>query len=422
MSVVWAVLAGLGFFALILLSIALHEVGHLVPAKLFGVRVPQYFVGFGKTLWSRQVGETEYGVKLVPLGGYVRLLGMYPPSSKRRTGRLAELAEDAREAEAVDITATDRADSRLFYQKKTWQKLVVMFGGPFMNLLLAFGMFWGVNGLYGVAQSTLQIAVVSDCLDPAPAACVAPPAKAAGLQANDTVVAVNGTTVTTWSQLVQIVRANGAAAVQITVHRPGQGRVDLPAVPGVVRDVASLDDPNATVKAGFLGVSPTRAMVKLGPAETLADMWSMTKASVGALVQFPVKVFGVAADLVTGKPRDVNGPISVVGASVAAGELATAGQLDPGARAATFVMLLGAVNLFVALFNLVPLPPLDGGHIAGALYEGLRRAAAKVFKRPDPGYVDTARMLPVAYLVGGFLLLAGVIVIIADVISPVRIF
>ena len=422
MTVVWAVLAGLGFFALIMASIALHEVGHLVPAKLFGVKVPMYFVGFGKRIWSFRRGETEYGIKWLLLGGYVRLVGMYPPGDAGRKGRLAEWADEAREAERDDITETDIRAGRLFYQKKTWQKLVIMAGGPVMNILLAFFIFLGINLTYGQQQQTLSIATVTDCLSPAPAACVAPPAKQAGIQVGDTVVALNGTSVTSWRDLVVLVRAEGQGPLTFTVDRPGQGRITLPTVHGVLRQVADLNDPTKTVTAGFAGMSSGVATVKVGPVGTAEGMWTMTTQSVSALITFPQKVFTTGYDLVTGKPRDVTGPISVVGASVVASEIATTNQLTLGSRIASYFSLLGAVNLFVAILNLVPLLPFDGGHIAGALWEALRRALARLFRRPAYGFFDTARLLPVAYVVGAFLAIAGLILVVADIVSPIRVF
>ena len=421
MNILLMIVAAIGLFVLILVSIALHEVGHMVPAKRFGVRVSQYFVGFGKTIWSKQVGETEYGLKLIPLGGYVRLVGMFPPESKRRTGRLAQIANEARAPEWETITPDDVRDQRLFYQKKTWQKLIVMFGGPFMNILLAYGIFLGINQFHGQLQSTLQIKSVVACVTEAPAACVESPAKAAGAQPGDTIVAFNGQPVSRWSDLVTLVRANGSGTVRLTVDRGGQ-RIDLTPVPGAVRAMAALDDPTKTVEAGFVGVQPNSALVRVGPVQTAIDMWDLTRQSVVALIGFPAKVITTAYDLVTGKPRDVNGPISVVGASRAAGEIATTERLTTQSRIASYFSLLAGVNLFVALLNLVPLLPFDGGHIAGALWEGLRRAVSRLLRRRDPGYVDTARLLPVAYVVGGFLLFAGAVLIVADIISPVRIF
>ncbi len=188
------------------------------------------------------------------------------------------------------------------------------------------------------------------------------------------------------------------------------------------RQLADLDDPSKTVTAGFAGMSSATTVVRVGPVGTAQDMWTMTTQSVKALATFPAKVFMTAYDLVTGKPRDVNGPLSVIGASVAASELATTDQLTLSSRIASYFSLLGGVNLFVAILNLVPLLPFDGGHIAGALWEALRRGWARLVRRPDPGFVDTARLLPVAYVVGAFLMITGVILVLADIISPIRIF
>ena len=133
-----------------------------------------------------------------------------------------------------------------------------------------------------------------------------------------------------------------------------------------------------------------------------------------------MRVYNVAADLVTGQPRDINSPLSIVGASRFAGETATTDQLSGTDKVVTYISLLGSVNLFLALLNLVPLLPLDGGHVAGAVYEWLRRQAARLLGRPDPGPVDTAKALPLTYLVGGFLLIGGLTLIVADIISPIR--
>jgi membrane-associated protease RseP (regulator of RpoE activity) len=148
----------------------------------------------------------------------------------------------------------------------------------------------------------------------------------------------------------------------------------------------------------------------------------MTKQTAVALAYFPAKVYYTAYNLVTGKPRDIYGPMSIVGASRAAGEIASTNQIDAAAKVASLFTVLGAVNLFVALFNFVPLLPLDGGHVAAAFYEAVRRAIARLFGKPDPGPVDTAKLLPVAYVVGGVILISGVVLILADLIDPIRLF
>ncbi|CAL8972180.1 Zinc metalloprotease Rip1 [Propionicimonas sp. T2.31MG-18] len=417
------------FFALIMVSVALHEIGHMVPARLFGVRVPRYFVGFGPTMWSTRRGETEYGVKWFPLGGFVQLLGMYPPrpDGRRRRTRLAEFADSARAAEWEEITPTDVEQERLFYQKKTWQKLVVMAGGPAMNLLIAFVLLLGVTATYGVVRPQTTIAYVQACIiaDPARTECAPSdppsPAAAAGLRPGDRVVSFNGTQITSYAQLSGLIRANRDAEARIVVERDG-ALVDLTPVHTVVTALPDTLDPSNRVQGGWLGVSPQTQLVRGGPVDVLGDMWTMTQQSAVALVQFPLKVWHVVWGLVTGQPRSVYDPISIVGASTVAGQVVASGEVGLPQKAATFFSLLAAVNLFLALFNFIPLPPLDGGHIAGALYEWLRRTGARLFGRRDPGFFDTAKLLPVAYAVGALLLVSGVVLILADIVSPVQLF
>lgn len=423
LTVAFAVL----FFALIMASIALHEVGHLLPAKLFGVKVTQYFVGFGKTLWSTRRGGTQYGIKAIPLGGYVRLVGMYPPQRKgEKQSWLTRIADQARAYEWEEISPAD--DGRLFYQKKTWQKIIIMLGGPAMNVALAFLIFLGINLAHGTYQPTLTVAQVSQCVISAERAertCTdddpPTPALQAGVREGDQLLSFNGVALTSWEQMGDLIRDNGDRSATVVVLRDG-AEVALPSVSTVVNHVPDRLDPAKFVEAGFFGVAPTHELTRVGPVGTAQQMWTMTKQSVVALASFPVRTWNVAVDLVTGQPRDVNSPLSILGASRVAGEISTTDELTVADKAASYLSLLGAVNLFVAILNLVPLLPLDGGHVAGALWEALRRGFARLTGRPDPGPVDTAKGLPLTYLVGGFLLLVGVVLIAADVISPIKLF
>ena len=420
------------FFALVMASIALHEVGHLVPGKLFNVKTTEYFVGFGRTLWSRRRGETEFGVKAVPVGGYVRLVGMFPPAKDRpdqvraySTGPFRALADNARAAEWSTIKPED--NGRLFYQKPFWQKLIIMASGPAMNILLAFVILLGVAATYGVYRSQLTISKVQECIVVANApdkTCAGkPPTPAAesGVQPGDKIVAFNGTAVSSWDDVSRLIRANLDHQAVVTVERKGE-RVDLKPVNTVITGVPDRYNPSKRVPAGFFGVEPEVVRERGGPIAVVGDMWQMTKQTVIALAYFPAKVFYTAYNLVTGQPRDIDGPMSIVGASRAAGEIASTNQIDAAAKLASLFTVLGAVNLFVALFNFVPLLPLDGGHVAAAFYEAVRRAIARLFGRPDPGHVDTAKLLPVAYVVGGAILISGVILILADLIDPIRLF
>ncbi|GAB2597009.1 M50 family metallopeptidase [Microlunatus antarcticus] len=432
MDIVVYVLGAVVFFALVMASIALHEIGHLVPGKLFGVKTTQYFVGFGRTLWSTRRGETEYGVKAIPLGGYVRFVGMYPPSKEHpdqvrrtRTGMFQTMADQARSVEWEDITPAD--EGRLFYQKRSWQKVIIMAGGPTMNILLAFLLLLGVTAVYGVSRPQLTVSEVQPCIVPGDAtdtSCTgkAPtPAAQMGLQPGDRIVSFNGRAVDSWADVSTAIRGNLDRPAQLTVVRGGQD-LALPTVSTVVQGVPDALDPSKRVAAGFLGVVPTVERVRGGPVAVVRDMWTMTEQTAVALVHFPAKVFYTGYNLVTGKPRDLYGPMSILGASRAAGEIASTNKIDAADKGAALVTVLGSVNLFVALFNFVPLLPLDGGHIAGALYEAVRRRLAALFKRPDPGFVDTAKMLPVAYVVGSLIAVSGAVLILADVIDPIRLF
>src|SRR5512139_2284024 len=223
MTVVMYALGVVLFVLGVAVSIGLHEVGHLVPAKKFGVKVTQYFIGFGNTVWSRRKGETEYGLKAFPLGGYVKLVGMLPPGSddepgrirKSNTGMFTQLISDARAAEYELVEPGD--EERLFYRLPWWKKVIVMAGGPTVNLVLAFLLFGGVFMLHGVQEATTTVGGVSDCVIAATEknvdrTCTASdpvsPAKRAGLKPGDRIVSINGEQIGSWAQLTRVVRAN----------------------------------------------------------------------------------------------------------------------------------------------------------------------------------------------------------------------
>jgi membrane-associated protease RseP (regulator of RpoE activity) len=427
---------GVVLFALgVIASIALHEVGHMVPAKRFGVKVTQYFVGFGKTVWSVRRGETEYGVKAFPLGGFVKLVGMLPPEKgadpsrlrKSNTGMFTQLISDARAAEYEHVEPGD--EDRLFYRKPWWQKLVVMSGGPMVNLVLAFLILGGTWMGFGVPQARPVVADVSDCVISAAELQAHPhrtcrpgdpvaPARAAGMRAGDKIVSFNGEHVDSWDELTVLIRDNAAGRARIGVVR---GRRQLTLTTNTtVSTRPDLQQAGQFVKVGFLGVTPRTVTVHPGPVYVAATMWDYTKSTAVAVVHIPEKMVGVFQAAFGGAQREEDSPVSVVGASRVAGEFAATDELSTSDKVASGLALLGLVNLFVALFNFIPLLPLDGGHIAGALWEALRRAFARLTGRPDPGYVDVAKLLPVAYVMAGVLLVMGVLLIYADIVNPIR--
>jgi membrane-associated protease RseP (regulator of RpoE activity) len=414
-------------------SIGLHEVGHLVPAKRFGVKVTQYFIGFGRTVWSRRKGETEYGVKAIPLGGYVKLVGMLPPAKgedpgrirKSNTGLFTQIISDARAAEYELVEPGD--EGRLFYRLPWWKKVIVMAGGPMVNLVLAFVLFGSVFMLYGVPKATTTVAEVSDCViavtedDPrracTPADPVAP-AKQAGLEPGDRIVAINGVEVTSWEQLSRLIRRNDDGRATIVYERDGERRTTTTNTTVSARP--SLEDQDEAVEVGFLGVTSDTVLERQGPVFVVQEMGRMTWRTVEALGTLPVKLWEVGKAALGLTERDRNSPMSVVGASRVAGEVASTHESPLLQRFVFLLTLLGGLNLFVGMFNFLPLLPLDGGHIAGALYEAVRRWVARLFGRPDPGHFDVAKLLPVAYVMAGVLLVMSVVLIYADIVAPVR--
>ena len=412
------------------ISIGLHEVGHMYPAKKFGVKVTQYFVGFGKTVWSVKRGETEYGIKAIPLGGYVKMVGMLPPAKgddpseirDTNTGLFTQLISDARDAEYEHVGPEDQ--DRLFYRKPWWQKLIVMAGGPMVNVVLSIGLFAIVFMGFGALKPTTTIDNVSDCaISDAEAgrtctdADPVTPAKLIGLKPGDTITAFNGHKIRDWDQLTALIRANKDNEASISWDRGDTTLTKSVKMSVLAR--ASVDDPDKMVKVGFLGVGPTESYQRQGPGFVAEQMWDYTKGTASVIVHLPQRMVTVTKAAFGGQ-RDPDGPISVVGASRVAGEMVTVDDPSWAERASRILGLLAAVNLFVALFNFVPLLPLDGGHIAGTLWEALRRGWARLRKLPDPGYVDVAKMLPVAYVVGSLLIVMSVILIYADIVNPVK--
>jgi membrane-associated protease RseP (regulator of RpoE activity) len=427
-------LVGIVVFLLgLLLSIALHEVGHLVPAKIFGVRVTQWMVGFGPTMWSRRVGETEYGLKWIPLGGYNRMIGMLPPQPgddpavlrRTSTGPFQAMVESARDASMEEIGPGD--EDRVFYRKRWWQKVVIMLGGPVMNLVLAVALLGVVLVGFGVQTPQPVVAAVSDCVVPASEqrACTAKdpltPAAGAGLKPGDKVLSFNGKPVAGWKELTELIRPAPAGPATMEIERNGQRLTLQPNLVVTDRPAPTAAESKRTEKAGFLGIEPVVAPVRQGPDVVVARMWEMTSYTAGTLLRIPEKMVGVWNAAFGGQERSLDSPVGIVGASRIGGEIASQ-PVPLRDRVAGFLLLLASFNVAIGVFNLVPLLPLDGGHIAGALWEGIRNGIARVLRRPAPGYVDVAKALPVAYTVAVVLVAMSVLLIYADLVNPVRAF
>ncbi|MFE4666406.1 M50 family metallopeptidase [Streptomyces sp. NPDC056716] len=425
---------GIVVFAVgLLISIAWHELGHLSTAKLFGIRVPQYMVGFGPTIFSRTKGETEYGIKAIPFGGYIRMIGMFPPGPDgkvevRSTSPWRGMIEDARSAAFEELKPGD--ETRMFYTRKPWKRVIVMFAGPFMNLILAVALFLTVLMGFGISQQTTAVSSVSQCViaqsenrDTCTAADQASPAAAAGLKAGDKIVAFDGVRTDDWNELSDLIRANPGKEVPIVVERDGQD-ITLHATIAT-NQVAKKDSsgqivPGEYVSAGFLGFSAATGIVRQDLGSSVTWMGDRVADAVDSLAALPSKVPALWDAAFGDGPREADSPMGVVGAARVGGEIFTL-DIPPTQQLAMALMLVAGFNLSLFLFNMLPLLPLDGGHVAGALWESLRRNLARLLRRPDPGPFDVAKLMPVAYVVAGVFICFTLLVLVADVVNPVRI-
>jgi len=433
-----AVVIGVAVFVVgLMVSIALHEVGHMVPAKRFGVRVSQYMVGFGPTLWSRRKGETEYGLKAIPLGGYVRMVGMFPPAPAgarpRGQGFFSQVVADARDASTEEIRPGE--EHRAFYNLSAPKKVVVMLGGPFMNLLIAVVLMLVVFVGIGLPTATTTVATVTPCATTTVTAeqteCAAgdpeSPAAAAGLEPGDTVVAYDGAPVASWDQLSGMIRGSAGETVPVVVERGGQD-VTLSITPVEVQRQVVADDGTPVVDdagepvtepAGFVGFTPSAERRSLGVGTALEATWQQVSGTAAIVATLPVKVADAVHATFTDAPRDPNGVASIVGAGQVAVSIAGSDS-EVVAQVQQFLLLLAALNVALFVFNLIPLLPLDGGHVVNALYEGAKRSVARVRGLPRPGPADVARMMPVAYVMFVVLIGVGALLILADIVDPVR--
>ena len=429
-------------------SIALHEVGHLVPAKLFGVRVTQYMVGFGPTVVSRIRGETEYGIKAIPLGGYIRMIGMYPPHEgeppgtirEDSTGLLQQVTELSDEAKQYESSLYGPEDAhRTFVALSVPKKLVVMLGGPLMNLLISVVLMVVLVSGIGLPAVTPTVQAVSECVVPADAPAdvgcegrPAAPALAAGIRPGDTLQVIDGHRIRTWQDVTTAVRAAEDRTVEIVVERDGE-RLTLSAT--MVVDARPVLDENGaavrdaqgdlvTEQVGFLGVAGTPDLVPQSPAVVPEMAWSAFSRTGTLVLTLPVRLWEVGQAAFGGAERDPNGPLGVVGVSRLAGEVAAADQ--PGfelrEKVGTMLSMLASLNMALFVFNLLPLLPLDGGHVAGALYEGVRRFLARLRGRPDPGPVDMSRMLPLTNAVALVFIAMTLLLVYADIVEPITLF
>ena len=401
---------GVVLFALgLLLSIAWHECGHMWAAQRTGMLVRRYFIGFGPTIWSFRRGETEYGIKAIPLGGFCDIAGMT----------------------TYDEIAPEQAH-RAMYLQKAWKRFVVMIAGPMQNFILGFVLIVIMALSVGLPDlsppPTPSRVGATDCVSSTIAAdgtsspCTGTgPAAAAGLRAGDEIVAVGGQPVSTASELSPAIQKSTGPVV-LTVLRDG-ARFDVTVTPQpvTVPDTDTGAAPGATKTVNQIGIAYPRTAgytqySVLGAVPgAVVFTGQLANATWDSLLSLPSKV-GALWTSVTGGERSADTPVSVYGASVIGGDLAERGQW------AAVLLLLISINFFLGLFNLVPLLPLDGGHIAIIGYEKARNTIRARLGKVAKGPVDYIKLMPATYVVLAIMGSYMVLTLTADIINPIKLF
>lgn len=435
----WVVLGFVLFVLALLFSVALHELGHLTFAKLFNVRTTQYMVGFGRTVFSRQRGETEYGLKALPLGGYIRMVGMVPPDKHGRqritttsfgpAGLIRQIVEDARSGDRAQVSPAD--EGRQFYQLHPAKRIVIMLAGPLMNLVIAVFVFAALLMGLGVNTPTTTVASVSECIIPVTDAAVgrtcapgdpATPAAQAGLRAGDRIVSFDGTAVSSWTDLTALIRQDAGRTVPLVYERDGaQISVQVPIVENErgVYDAAGTQ--TGTEQVGFLGVSATSEYQGQSFGTAVDRTGEFIGRAAQAVVNIPARIPALWDAIFSGQPRDVNTPVGIYGAGRIGGEI-LASDFSAQDKVSLFLNLVAGFNMSLFLINLLPLLPLDGGHVLGAVIEWVRRGWARVRRKADPGPFDVAKLMPVAYVVALLFIGLTVLTFVADVVNPIKLF
>jgi membrane-associated protease RseP (regulator of RpoE activity) len=389
----YGLLGAIGFIVALLISVVLHEAGHLLTAKRFGMKATQFFAGFGATLWSTRRGETEYGVKAIPLGGFVKIVGYTP------------------------LERIDPADEpRAFYRQPAARRAVVIVAGVVTNVVLAFLLLAGLAAGIGIPSdnaATTVVRRVSACVsardvcgphDPVS------PSKRAGLRARDRVVSWAGHPVRDWNELSKAIRdTQPGLTVPVVVERHGT-MLTLDA------SVANLGG------SGYFGLEPVARTHRLGPVSAVSwagrFMGGMTVSMAGVVADIPhaiPKLFGHERASTRGGQAG-----SIVGGAEASGQVFSSSDTWRD-KFTSFILLVASLNLFVGLLNLVPLLPLDGGHLAVVGYERLKVLVFRIRGRPDPGPVDMTKLMPLTYVAVTVLVGLGVLLILADVINPLKV-
>lgn len=375
------ILGILAFVVALLLSVMVHEFGHYITARKFNMKVTEFFLGFGKRIWSFRKGETEYGIKAIPAGGYCKISGMTPD----------EVMEPGEE-------------SRAFYIARSSKKLIVLGAGSFLHFVLGIVLLFTL--LAGVGVNSLT-SVVKEVV-PESAAVVA------GFQQGDEIQSISGEEVTDWARGVELIRASNGGELIFTVIRDGQS-LDLRATPrltdvgGEQRYVLGIINEVGTKRFGIF---------KAGK-ESLSITGSMTVQSVKSLALLPAKIPELWGQTFGGEERDVDALVGVVGVARVSGETLASGDQNWSQRIGTFLLIIASLNIFVGVFNLLPILPLDGGHMAVAIADEIRAFIARLRGRPRPAPINVQVLTPITAVVVIILIGLTLLLLVADIINPI---
>jgi membrane-associated protease RseP (regulator of RpoE activity) len=392
-----AIIGILAFAVALLVSVMIHEAGHYLTAKKFGMKVTEFFVGFGKKIWSVTKGETEFGLKAIPAGGYCKIVGMTP-------------------REELSPADADRA----FIKASVPQRLIVLGAGSFLHFVIGFVLLFVLFASVGITSLTNQVERVSECIpqtanEVCSAKSVPSPAKNAGIIAGDKIVKVNGLSYQEWSEVVEVIRSSAGKQLDITIDRNGS-LINILVTPAS----RELDGK----EIGVLGVVNQVGTITYGPLTAIAKGGSFTidilQNSVTALISLPSKIPDLVNQTFGNQERDPEGLVGVVGVARVSGETAETKALTTREKIATFILIIASLNIFVGMFNLLPLLPLDGGHMAVAIADGVRNTRAKAKGLAKPAPFDVERLTPITMVVFVVMASLSLLLLTADILNPIR--
>lgn len=369
----------IAFVLALLTSVMFHELGHFLTARKFGMRVSEFFVGFGRRVWSITRGETEYGIKAIPAGGYCRIEGMTP----------------------TDVMPNGE-DHRAFVKASSAKKLIVLGAGSTAHFILGFLLIFSIFFAVGYTTLTPNIAQVGE----------KSVAQAAGFKAGDEILSINGNPVENWSVDAKQIANSQGKELRFEILRNGE-KIIITAAPTY----------NEEAKRYILGVVTALGTERDGFLESGSQAgratWFLTKESVKSLIALPSKVPQLFRQTFMNEDRDPNGLVGVVGAARVSGEAVGSDKLNGNERLTTFILLVASLNIFVGIFNLLPILPLDGGHMAVAIADEIRAFFARLRKKPRPAPIDVNVLTPITGVVVILLGILTVLLVIADIINPV---